>query len=88
MKMYASILLVAALGASCAAKTECTTEDRSRWQDEGAFQKKLAEEGFQIEKFEVTDGNCYEIYGWDRDRRKVEIYFNPVDGTKVKEEVH
>ena len=90
MKKLALILLAVAgaLGASCASKTVCTSEDRSRWQDQDAFQKTLAQEGFKIEEFKVTDGNCYEIYGWDKDKRKVEIYFNPVDGTKVKEEVH
>ncbi len=84
------LLMILALGAflvSCG-KTECTTADRSTWQDEAAFKQQLTEQGYRIEEFKVTDGNCYEIYGWDKDNKKVEIYFNPVDGSKVKEEIH
>jgi hypothetical protein len=32
----------------------------------------------------VTDGNCYEIYGKNKQGQKVEVYFNPVDGKVVK----
>lgn len=43
--------------------------------------------GYKIKKFKVTSGNCYEVYGWDKDGKKVEIYYNPITGEKVKEEV-
>ena len=49
-----------------------------------ALLQQIAEQGYQVAKFKVTDGNCYEIYGKDRDGKKVEIYFNPVDGSVVK----
>lgn len=82
------ILGVLAVWAVSCSKTECTTADRSEWQEEAAFKQKLLEQGYKIEAFKVTDGNCYEIYGWDKEKKKVEIYFNPVDGSKVKEEAH
>lgn len=66
---------------------QCTAADRAEWQDEAAFQEKLKAEGYEIKVFKVTDGNCYEIYGWDKDRRKVEIYFDPVTGEAVKTEI-
>ncbi|MCL7461821.1 PepSY domain-containing protein [Pseudomonas sp. NW5] len=66
------------------AKTECTTAERSTWQDAEAFQANLRDQGYQIKKFKVTEGNCYEIYGYDAEQRKVEIYFNPVSGEAVK----
>ena len=43
--------------------------------------------GYDIKKFKVTKTSCYEIYGWDKDKRKVEIYFDPTDLKKVKEEI-
>lgn len=68
---------------------ECTQEDKAKWQDQKKFEEKLVkEDGYKINKFKVTKGNCYEIYGWDKAGKKVEIYFNPVDGKKVKEEFH
>ena len=42
---------------------------------------------YKIKNFKVTAGNCYEIYGWDKAGKKVEIYFNPVTGAKVKENI-
>jgi len=91
MKKALLFLVSVSIGLSicaCGSKTICTTEDKNRWQDQEAFKQKLTGEGFEISEFKVTEGNCYEIYGWNKDRKKVEIYFNPVDGSKVKEEAH
>ena len=66
---------------------KCTKETKDKWQDQTAFQKKLTDEGYKIKKFKVTNGNCYEIYGWNKTGQKVEIYFNPITGEKVKEEI-
>jgi len=82
------LLLSLALATPLAfAKTECTTADKSQWQDQVAFQEKLKAEGYVIKNFKVTGGNCYEIYGYDKNKRKVEIYFDPVSGKVVKENV-
>jgi hypothetical protein len=59
----------------------------AKWQDQVAFQKSLKDKGFKIKEFKVTDGNCYEIYGWNKEGKKVEIYFNPVTAAVVKEEI-
>ena len=80
--------MFALMFASCTKHTQCTTEDKSKWQNEETFKASLVEQGYKINEFKVTEGNCYEIYGWDKDENKVEIYFNPVDGTAVKTEKH
>lgn len=84
-----NLLLVALLVSSplALAQTECSTADKTQWQDPDNFQQELKNQGYEIKKFKVTDGNCYEIYGMDKEGRKVEIYFDPVTGKKVKEEV-
>lgn len=69
------------------AKTQCTTADKSTWQDQEKFQQQLKDQGYKINKFQVTKGNCYEIYGYDKDGRKVEIYHDPVTGKAVKTEI-
>lgn len=73
--------------ASAVAGPTCTEAERSTWQEPERFQAGLREQGYEIRKFKVTDGNCYEIYGYDKDRRKVEIYHDPVSGKAVKTEV-
>ncbi|WP_246840542.1 PepSY domain-containing protein [Lacimicrobium sp. SS2-24] len=68
--------------------TVCTTAPQSEWMDKEAFKENLLNSGYQINEFKVTEGSCYEIYGKDANDDKVEIYFNPVDGSIVKKEAH
>lgn len=64
---------------------QCTEAPESEWTSQGAMQQELADQGYTIDEFKVTDGNCYEIYGEDKEGVKVEIYFNPVNDEVVKE---
>jgi len=68
------------------AKKSCTDQPKSQWIKEEDFKKRLEGEGYKIRKFKQP-GTCYEIYGTNKDGKKVEIYFNPVDGSVVKEEI-
>ncbi|MPR03441.1 PepSY domain-containing protein [Pseudomonas sp. MAFF 212408] len=83
------ILLLSLIIASplAVAGPQCTTAERSQWQAQKVFQDKLKAEGYEISTFKVTDGNCYEIYGFDKDKRKVEIYHDPVTGKALKTEI-
>jgi len=86
--MRTLIALTLLVGCSSAfAATQCTTADKSTWQDQDKFQAQLKAQGYKINKFKVTKGNCYEIYGFDKDGRKVEIYHDPVTGKAVKTEI-
>jgi hypothetical protein len=78
-------LTVSITGAAQADPT-CTTEPREKWMSEEAFKEKAVDEQriSEIRKFEVTDTNCYEIYGF-RDGEQIEIYFDPVTGAVVQE---
>lgn len=80
-----SVLLLSGCGVQSV--TQCTTEPEDTWLDQETFQSSLTEKGYEISEFKVTEGNCYEIYGHNQAGQKVEIYFNPVDGSIVKEEI-
>ncbi len=84
--LVTSISIAALAGCAGGETIQCTTEPRSAWQDADQFQQNLTDQGYKINAFKVTEGNCYEIYGFDPDQTKVEIYFNPVDGSVVKRE--
>jgi hypothetical protein len=88
MKKLMTVAIMGLVLASCTKKTQCTSEDKRKWQDQESFKSKLVSDGYKINEFKVTEGNCYEIYGWDKDQNKVEVYFNPVDGSVVKKEMH
>ncbi|WII73584.1 PepSY domain-containing protein [Bdellovibrio sp. 22V] len=76
--------LVLLTGSVSFAAPECTKEAKDKWMTEEKMKEMILSQGYKIKKFKV-DGNCYEIYGWDKEGKKVEIYFNPVDGSIVKE---
>lgn len=76
--------MVAITGLSANAKKTCTDQPKDKWMSENDFKKKVEELGYKINKFKQP-GSCYEIYGTDKDGAKVEVYFNPVDATVVKE---
>ena len=78
--------LVLIAGVSAFAKKNCTDKPKDTWMSEADFKKKVEGEGFKIKKFKQP-GSCYEIYGTNKDNKKVEVYFNPVDATVVKEEI-
>ena len=88
MKNVVAILLAAGILSGCAKESEvqCTTAAKETWQSEQAFKDNLVAKGFVIDEFKITAGNCYEIYGKNAEQAKAEIYFNPVDGSIVKEE--
>lgn len=71
------------LSSLCIAKKNCTDEPKSKWMSEEDFKAKVESMGYKIKKFKQP-GTCYEIYGTDKDGKKVEIYFNPVDASIVK----
>ena len=66
----------------------CTSEPRERWIGEAQMKQKIAEMGYKnIKVFKVTNGNCYEIYGYTNNGKKAEVYFNPVTAAVVKAEI-
>ena len=85
MKNTFLIITMLMAGGFANAKKNCTDQPKATWMKEDDFKKKLEGEGYKIKKFKQP-GTCYEIYGTDKEGKKVEIYFNPVDGSVVKEE--
>ncbi len=66
----------------------CTDTDKPQadlMQQSSSLLRKLADSGYRIDEFEVTKGQCYEMDGLDPSGKKVEVYFDPVDGSVVRE---
>lgn len=89
MKNLILAILLAATSGAALASADCGNAPKEKWLHVLDMQKKVVNEyGFAIKRF-LTDGNCYEIYGWGlnekRDRYvEIEVYFNPVTGAIVK----
>jgi hypothetical protein len=74
-----------AVGPAVAAP-DCTTASAERWISAETMRQRIAAQGYRIGVFK-TEGTCYEIYGRDKDGRRVEIYFDPMSGAIVKASV-
>lgn len=83
--MKSIVLLVGALGISAAAFAgpKCDVPE-AKWMKEADFKKTMVDQGYTIKTFKVSSGKCYEIYGADKDGKKVEIYFNPETGKAIE----
>ncbi|MEW6445577.1 MAG: PepSY domain-containing protein [Pseudomonadota bacterium] len=62
----------------------CTDESSERWIPAPEMLGKAMQEVTRLKLFKVTDGNCYEIYGWNAKGEKLEIYYHPVTGEIAK----
>ncbi len=86
MKHLILILALTVVGGFAQAKKNCTDQPKEKWMKEEDFKKLMENQGYNIQKFKQP-GSCYEIYGTNKEGKKVEIYFNPVDGSIVKEKI-
>ncbi|MFG1343514.1 PepSY domain-containing protein [Xanthobacter autotrophicus DSM 431] len=76
------------VSSAAVASPTCTKEPQDKWLGEEAMKLKIAQMGFKdIKVFKKTTTGCYEIYGYNADGRKAEVYFNPVTGEIVENNV-
>ncbi len=75
----AAAICMFAAGAAIAGP-KCTDEPKEKWLKAEDMEKKFMSMGYKddIKKLHVSKGNCWEIYGHDKDGKKVEIYFHPI----------
>lgn len=83
---FAAGLAMALASNAALADADCPAVAKDKWLPEAEMKLKIADMGYTHDVFKVS-GNCYEIYGKNKDGKEVEVYFNPVDGSIVKEEV-
>jgi hypothetical protein len=84
MRYLIALFAFAPLFAHAAA--DCKAHPKEEWAPEDTLKQALKDEGYTIKKFKV-DGNCYEIYGKNKEGKKVEIYFDTKTLEIVKAEV-
>lgn len=76
MKSLSVASLLIAVSSTALAGPSCNVA-KDKWMPEADFRKTVEAQGYQIKTFKVSRGQCYEIYGFDKAGKKVEIYFDP-----------
>jgi hypothetical protein len=83
--MFKLIALTAALlTATGAMAGPACSAPQDTWMKEADFKTKIEAQGYTIKTFKVSGGKCYEIYGFDKAGKKVEIYFDPVTAAPLE----
>lgn len=75
------------LATAATAAPVCTTVPKAKWMSSAKMKQSVAKMGYkQVKVFKVT-GSCYEIYAIAKDGRRAEVYFNPVNGKVVQNNI-
>ena len=77
VKTIATISMMVLATSAAWAGPKCDAP-QDKWMKESDFRKKVESDGYDIKTFKVSSGKCYEIYGFDKGGKKVEIYFDPI----------
>lgn len=83
-----TLFAVATIAASSLsfADAKCTAHPKAEWMKEVDAKAKIEGMGYKIKKFK-TSGQCYEIYGHNKEGKKAEVYFDTKTLDIVKSEI-
>lgn len=63
----------------------CTKEPKDKWKPQADAEAAATAAGYTVTKSKI-DGSCYEVYAKDKDGKKYELFYNPVDLSLVKKQ--
>ena len=84
-----AFVVLAAAAVPAIAGPTCTDLPQEKWLTAEQMTKKFQDLGYRddVKALHVSKGKCWEIYGHDKEGRKVEIYFHPITGAIVEANV-
>jgi hypothetical protein len=86
LKMMA-VMAALSIASTAMAAPVCTKVPQAKWMAPEQMKAKVAKMGYRnIKAFKVS-GSCYEIYAYTKDGKRAEVYFNPVNGAIVQNNV-
>ncbi len=56
---------------------------KAEWRKQMDLQQKLLDDGWKKVRQVKVDNGCYEVYGFDENGKRAEVYFNPKTFEKV-----
>ncbi len=82
-RVFITTLFLGLIGAGSASAGDLCSVPEGEWQPKEALQKQLESEGVTIKKIKIDEG-CYEVYGTDKDGKRIENYYDPKSFALVK----
>lgn len=67
---------------------DCTNTDldKSHWLSKEAMQERVAAQGHKAIAIEVV-GNCYKVHYEEKDGRRIEAFWDPIQGHPIRRQV-
>jgi hypothetical protein len=75
MKKLSLVLLLSLMVFNAEAAVTCKAYPSSEWSKQQDLEQALTDEGYTIKELKI-DHHCYEMYGKNKQGKKVEIYFD------------
>lgn len=87
--LFKLALTVSALSVASTATAApvCTKLPPPKWMGQAQMRAKIAKMGYRDIKVFQVSGSCYEIYAHTKDGKRAEVYFNPVTGAVVQNNI-
>jgi hypothetical protein len=57
---------------------KCTEEPKEKWKPQAEAEAAATAAGYTVTRSKI-EGSCYEVYAKDKDGKKYELFYNPVD---------
>jgi hypothetical protein len=86
MKRSIAVAALAVVSSAAWAGASCPKYPKNEWMPQAEAKAKIEAQGYKISRFKV-DGNCYEIYGFNKEGKKAEVYFDAKTLAVVKAEI-
>ncbi|MEQ8589465.1 MAG: PepSY domain-containing protein [Roseitalea porphyridii] len=77
--LIAASMIAVLSPAAAMASDECPNVPRDQWMSDAAITEKAKGMGYDVRSIEADDG-CLEADAFDKDGKRVEVYFHPATG--------
>ena len=64
---------------------DCTKEPKDKWKPQADAEAAATAAGYAVTRSKV-EGSCYEVYAKDKDGKKFELFYNPVNLELLKKQ--
>ncbi|CAN5406537.1 PepSY domain-containing protein [soil metagenome] len=75
------------VASTASAAPVCTSQPQAKWLTPAQMKARIAQMGYRDIKVFQVSGSCYEIYAHTKDGKRAEVYFNPVSGAIVQNNI-
>lgn len=82
--LVATCLVLACSAALAHGDVKCDGGPKAEWRAQMELKKQLETDGWKVRQVK-TEGDCYEVYGFNAQGERIEAFFHPRSFEKIQE---